>query len=49
MVHCGACSGSTGTGGGSGGKDWVIVMIGWTLGDGGSAGEGTRSEKLGGL
>ena len=46
MVHCGACSGSTGTGGGD---NWVIVMIGWVLGDGRSAGGGDRSEKLGGL
>jgi len=49
VVHCGACGSSTGTGGGSGGDDWVIVMVGWVLGDGGSAGEGTRSKKLGGL
>ena len=49
VVHCGACGSSTGTGGASGGKGWVIVMIGWTLGDDGSAGGGDRSEKLGGL
>ena len=48
-VHCGACSGSTGTGGGSGGDDWVIMIVGWILGDRGSAREGDRSEKLGGL
>ena len=47
VIHCGACGGSTG--GGSGGDDWVIVMMGWVLGDGGSAEEGDRSEKLGGL
>ena len=49
VVHCGACGSSTGTGGGSGGVNWVIVMIGWVLGDGRSAGGGDRSEKLGGL
>ena len=48
-VHCGACSSSTGTGGGSGGKDWVIVMVGWVLVDRGSARGGARSENLGGL
>ena len=44
MVHCGACGSSTGTGGASGGKDWVMVMIGWVLGDGGSAGGGDRAK-----
>ena len=49
MVHWGAYGGSTGTGASSGGDDWVIVMIGWVLGDGGSARGGDRSEKLGRL
>ena len=49
VVHCGACGGSIGTGDGSGGDDWVIVMTGWVLGDGGFAGGGDRREKLGGL
>ena len=35
--------------GGIGGDDWVIVMVGWVLGDGGVAGGGARSEKVGGL
>ena len=48
-VHCGACSHCTGIGGSSGREDWVIVIVGWVLGDGGSAGEGARSKKLGGL
>ena len=38
-----------GTGGFTGGEDWVIVMVGWVLGDGGVARGGARSEKLGGL
>ena len=40
-VH-GGCSGA-------GGDDWVIVTVGWVLGDGGAAGGGTRNEKVGGL
>jgi len=44
-VH-GSCGG---TGGFSGGEDWVMIMVSWVLGKGGSAGGGTRSEKLGGL
>jgi len=35
--------------GGTGGDDWVIVMVGWVLGDSGAAEGGARSEKLGGL
>jgi len=40
-VH-GGCSGT-------GGDNWVMVMVGWVLGDGAAAGGGTRSKKLGGL
>ena len=49
VVHCGACGSSTGTDSGFSGKDWVIVMVGWVQGDGGSTGGGARSKKLGGL
>jgi len=40
-IH-GGCSGT-------GGDDWVIVIVGWVLGDGGAAGGGAKSKKVGGL
>jgi len=35
--------------GGTGGDGWVIVVVGWVLDDGGVAGGGAKSEKVGGL